>query len=81
LLHVSTFYESCKTKNTDFFFTKKHKYSYEKLGFGNDFAIRLATRPSQYVGALELWDLAESMLKTTLQAFGRPWTVQDGDGR
>ncbi len=53
---------------------------YEKLGFGDDFSIRLATRPEKYVGALELWDLAEATLKSTLEAFKRPWTVEEGDG-
>jgi threonyl-tRNA synthetase len=53
---------------------------YEKLGFGDEFSIRLATRPTSYVGTLELWDLAESTLKATLESFGRPWTVEEGDG-
>jgi threonyl-tRNA synthetase len=55
--------------------------SYEKLGFGDGFSIRLATRPTSYVGELSLWNRAEELLRSTLQAFGRPWTTVEGDGR
>ena len=56
------------------------KVVYNKLGFGESFSIRLATRPVEYVGEDALWDLAESTLRKTLDSFGQPWTVAEGDG-
>ena len=56
------------------------KAVYSKLGFGDSFSIRLATRPEKYVGSEELWDLAEATLRKTLDSFGQRWTVAEGDG-
>lgn len=56
------------------------KSVYQKLGFGNDFSLRLATRPDSFVGDRELWDVAEETLRRTLSQFGRPWTVAEKDG-
>lgn len=44
------------------------------------FKVFLSTRPSEYVGELEIWNKAEDALKKVLEASGLPWEIQEGDG-
>jgi threonyl-tRNA synthetase len=48
--------------------------------FGFTFQLRLSTRPENYMGELSVWDSAEAQLRTALDEFGEPWTVNEGDG-
>ena len=48
--------------------------------FGFDYALRLSTRPDKSVGGDEAWNHAEARLQDALEGFGRPWTVNPGDG-
>ena len=40
----------------------------------------MSTRPDSYLGHAEAWDRAEAALKQSLDASGRPWTLNPGDG-
>ncbi|KAI1324372.1 threonyl-tRNA synthetase [Xylariaceae sp. FL0255] len=56
---------------------------YGLLGFS--FKLHLSTRPDKYMGQLETWNTAESMLKEALNEFaagpgGVPWELNEGDG-
>lgn len=55
------------------------KHTYDILGF--TYSLKLSTRPpNKFLGALETWDAAELALAQSLNAFGMPWTVDEGDG-
>ncbi|OTA53020.1 threonyl-tRNA synthetase [Hypoxylon sp. EC38] len=56
---------------------------YGLLGF--TFKLQLSTRPEKFMGQVETWDKAESMLKEALDGFaagpgGVSWTLNEGDG-
>ncbi|KAI1802753.1 threonyl-tRNA synthetase [Daldinia bambusicola] len=56
---------------------------YGLLGF--TFKLQLSTRPEKFMGQIETWDKAESMLKEALDGFaagpnGVSWTLNEGDG-
>jgi threonyl-tRNA synthetase len=42
--------------------------------------MKLATRPPEFLGAIETWDHAERELKRALDAVGQAYTVNEGDG-
>ena len=45
------------------------------------YSINLSTRPlDHYIGELEFWDHAESVLKDVLQKTGKKWQLNEGDG-
>lgn len=48
--------------------------------FGLEYQMALSTRPDDYMGEIELWDQAESALKNVLEASGRDWYLNEGDG-
>lgn len=48
--------------------------------FGLTFSLALSTRPENYIGELNIWNMAEDQLKMALNASGMPWTVKDKDG-
>ncbi len=48
--------------------------------FGLPSNLKLATRPEQRIGSDELWDGAEAALKEALEATGREYELQPGDG-
>ncbi|MFP5386314.1 MAG: threonine--tRNA ligase [Bacteriovoracia bacterium] len=52
---------------------------YEHFGF-KKIKIGLSTRPEKRVGSDEAWDQAESALKAALDASGRDYFVNEGDG-
>lgn len=48
--------------------------------FGLQYSMKLSTRPEKFMGAIEQWDAAESALKASLEASGREYSVDEGDG-
>lgn len=48
--------------------------------FGLEYQANLSTRPEGFLGDIALWDKAEDALKAALDAFGRPWALNPGDG-
>ncbi|AEY97095.1 FAER105Wp [Eremothecium gossypii FDAG1] len=40
----------------------------------------LSTRPEKYVGELDVWNHAESVLKSILDNSGKQWSINEGDG-
>ena len=54
----------------------KHVYSV----FGFTFKLCLSTRPEKFLGDLEVWNKAEKNLEESLNDFGEPWTINEGDG-
>ena len=52
---------------------------YEDFGFG-DVRIKYSDRPEKRVGDDAVWDRAEASLKKALEACGRPWTLNQGEG-
>ena len=48
--------------------------------FGLSYEANLSTRPEGYLGELALWDKAEAALGAALDAFGKPWALNPGDG-
>ncbi|XP_058809082.1 threonine--tRNA ligase 1, cytoplasmic isoform X2 [Phymastichus coffea] len=48
--------------------------------FGFTFNLCLSTRPEKFLGDVVVWDAAEKALSQSLDAFGKPWTLNPGDG-
>lgn len=48
--------------------------------FGFTFELHLSTRPETRLGSDELWDTAEKALEDALNRFGKPWSLNPGDG-
>ncbi|XP_037025181.1 threonine--tRNA ligase 1, cytoplasmic isoform X2 [Bradysia coprophila] len=48
--------------------------------FGFTFNLCLSTRPDKFIGDVEQWDAAEKSLEESLNKFGKPWTINAGDG-
>jgi threonyl-tRNA synthetase len=48
--------------------------------FGMTVAMKLSTRPAEFMGEIAQWDLAEAALKRALEAVGLSYTINDGDG-
>lgn len=48
--------------------------------FQFSFQLELSTRPSNFMGEAELWDVAERQLTESLDEFGEPWKLNHGDG-
>jgi threonyl-tRNA synthetase len=48
--------------------------------FGFEFKLDLSTRPENYIGSPEIWELAEVQLADALNSWGKPWSVCKGDG-
>ena len=48
--------------------------------FGFEFELELSTRPDNYLGDLQMWDDAEKSLTEALNATGKPWKENPGDG-
>jgi len=51
---------------------------YALLGF--EFTLSLSTRPKKALGSAELWQQAEAQLQEALEASGKPWKFNKGDG-
>ena len=52
---------------------------YEDFGF-SDVRIKFSDRPDKRIGEDAVWDKAEAALMAALQASGRPWTLNKGEG-
>lgn len=48
--------------------------------FGFTFNLCLSTRPDKFMGEPAVWDAAEKALSESLDAFGKPWKLNPGDG-
>lgn len=48
--------------------------------FGMTYVISLSTRPENYMGEREVWDKAEAALQAALEASGRPFKIDAGEG-
>ena len=48
--------------------------------FGLDVAMKLSTRPAEFLGEIATWDHAEAELRRALDAVGLAYTVDEGDG-
>ncbi|EFO85746.1 CRE-TARS-1 protein [Caenorhabditis remanei] len=55
------------------------EYAYEKV-FGFTFKLNLSTRPEGFLGEIETWNQAEADLTEALNATGRKWALNPGDG-
>lgn len=54
----------------------EHVYGF----FGFKFSLALSTRPAKALGEIDLWNQAEKALEEVLVHFGKPWTINPGDG-
>ncbi len=52
---------------------------YQDFGF-DDVRIKFSDRPDKRIGDDAVWDKAEAALMQALQASGRPWTLNKGEG-
>ena len=52
---------------------------YEDFGF-DDVRIKFSDRPDKRIGDDAVWDKAEAALMQALEASGRPWTLNKGEG-
>ncbi|HXN44061.1 MAG TPA: threonine--tRNA ligase [Xanthobacteraceae bacterium] len=52
---------------------------YEDFGF-SEVTIKFSDRPQKRIGADQIWDKAEVALMQALEASGRPWTLNKGEG-
>jgi len=52
---------------------------YEDFGF-SDVTIKFSDRPQQRIGDDAVWDKAEAALMAALEAAGRPWSLNKGEG-
>ena len=49
--------------------------------FGLEYTIELSTRPeANYIGSIENWDASEQALKDAMDAAGKPYKINEGDG-
>lgn len=53
--------------------------AYTTFGF-RSFELVLSTRPPSFIGDVADWDRAETDLRAALDASGRPWSLNPGDG-
>ncbi|EFA85860.1 threonyl-tRNA synthetase [Heterostelium album PN500] len=54
------------------------QFVYDKFGFS--FSLELSTRPTPFLGDVDMWNRAEASLESVLNEFGREWRVNPGDG-
>src|SRR5579883_625700 len=52
---------------------------YEDFGF-DDVTIKFSDRPEKRIGDDAVWDKSEAALRKALEASGRPWTLNKGEG-
>ena len=53
-------------------------YLYSTFGF--KYTLELSTRPDDYMGELETWEMAEGALKAALEKKNMPYKINPGDG-
>ena len=54
-------------------------FIYKTFGF-NEYKIELSTRPEEYIGSIEIWDVAENALKSVLEKLKIEYVLNPGDG-
>ncbi len=54
--------------------------SYVYSLFGFEYKFELSTMPEKHLGTREMWENAEKALAEALDANGKPWTINPGDG-
>ncbi|KAH9533612.1 hypothetical protein CY35_18G061400 [Sphagnum magellanicum] len=54
------------------------EYAYKIFDF--TFELELSTRPEKFLGEIETWNRAEQSLEDALNAFGKPWQINEADG-
>ena len=47
---------------------------------GLEYTAKFSTRPPQRIGSDELWDRAESLLRSALESLDRPYEIKEGEG-
>jgi threonyl-tRNA synthetase len=47
---------------------------------GLQYAVKLSTRPEEFLGEVATWDHAEAALKQALESAGQAYTINEGDG-
>ena len=52
---------------------------YRDFGF-EDFVVKLSTRPENYIGEIEVWDISEKALEDVLKAKNVDYKLNPGDG-
>ena len=53
-------------------------YLYSTFGF--KYSVELSTRPDDFMGEIETWNIAEAALKSALEKRGIEYTINEGDG-
>ena len=53
-------------------------YLYSTFGF--KYSVELSTRPDDFMGEIETWNIAEAALKSALEKRGIKYTINEGDG-
>lgn len=53
-------------------------YLYSTFGF--KYTVELSTRPDDFMGEIETWNIAEAALKSALEKRGIEYTINEGDG-
>ncbi len=53
--------------------------SFYKL-FGFEYHMELSTRPENFIGTIETWDMATEALREALDELGKPYKINEGDG-
>lgn len=53
-------------------------YLYSTFGF--KYEVELSTRPDDFMGEIETWNIAEAALKSALEKRGIKYTINEGDG-
>ncbi len=53
-------------------------YAYAVFGF--KYKVELSTKPDKAIGSDEVWDIATEALKTALEAKGKEYKINEGDG-
>ncbi len=48
--------------------------------FGLDYSLELSTKPEKAIGTDEQWEIATSALREALEEYGRPYSINEGDG-
>lgn len=48
--------------------------------FGFKYAVELSTRPENFMGSIEQWDMATEALKSALNKLNQPFVINEGDG-
>ena len=48
--------------------------------FGFEYHMELSTRPENFIGTIETWDMATEALRSALDELGKPYKINEGDG-